>query len=148
MTPKNPDRYGAAIHEAGHAVVAWALGLKVRRMAVGINGDDSAGSAEIEVNPCLPLVDRIAVCSAGIDAQSIFDAPTNDICAIMDMNEIRNLVEEYPDDDGEALRYAGYRRSKELLELHRAKVERLAQSLVERTELDQVAIEQILISNG
>src|SRR5260370_41736204 len=47
-----------------------------------------------------------------------------------------------------ALRYAGYQRSKELLELHRANVQRLALALAERSELDQAAIEQILISNG
>jgi hypothetical protein len=28
------------------------------------------------------------------------------------MNAIRKLVEDYPDNEGEALRYAGYRRSK------------------------------------
>jgi hypothetical protein len=26
------DEYGAAVHEAGHVVVAWARGLKTRRM--------------------------------------------------------------------------------------------------------------------
>lgn len=64
------------------------------------------------------------------------------------MVKIGNLIDRRSEDEGEALRYAGYRRSKELLKLHRAKVERLAQALAERTELDQAAIEQILISNG
>jgi hypothetical protein len=50
------DRYGAAIHEAGHVVVAWALGLKTRKLAVGIDGDDAAGAAEIEENSHLPTV--------------------------------------------------------------------------------------------
>jgi ATP-dependent Zn protease len=142
------DRYSAAVHEAGHVVVAWALGLKTRKMAVGINGDDAAGAAEIEESSHLPLVDQIAICSAGADAQRMLDAPTHDVAALSDMVKIANLVDDFAEDEGEALRYAGYRRSKELLELHRAKVERLAQALAERAELDQDAIEQILISNG
>ena len=59
-----------------------------------------------------------------------------------------NLVDDLAEDEGEALRYAGYRRSNELLELHRAKVERLAQALADRTELDRAEIEQILSSSG
>jgi ATP-dependent Zn protease len=142
------DRYCAAVHEAGHAVVAWALGLKTRKMAVGINGDDAAGAAEIEDSEHLPLVDQIAICSAGADAQRMLDAPTHEIAAFSDMVKIGNLVDDLAEDEGETLRYAGYRRSKELLELHRGKVERIAHALAERTELDQVAIEQILISDG
>jgi hypothetical protein len=58
-----------------------------------------------------------------------------------------NLVDDRAEDEGEALRYAGYRRSRELLELHQAKVERLAQALAERTELNQFEIGQILMSD-
>jgi ATP-dependent Zn protease len=144
----NQDGYGAAVHEAGHVVVAWALGLKTRKMAVGISEDDAAGAAEIEESTNLTLVDQIAICSAGADAQRMFDAPTHEVAAFSDMIKIGNLIEDYAEDEGEALRYAGYRRSKDLLELHRAKVERLAQALAERTELDQAVIEQILMSNG
>jgi hypothetical protein len=136
------DGYGAAVHEAGHVVVAWALGLKTRRMAVGIDGDDAAGAAEIEESTHLPLADQIAICSAGADAQSMLDAPTHEVAAFSDMVKIGNLVDDCAEDEGEALRYAGYRRSKELLELHRAKLERLAQALAERTELDQAAIDK------
>jgi hypothetical protein len=45
---------------------------------------------------------------------------------------------------GEALRYAGYRRSEKILEQHRAKVEHLALVLAEQTELDQDGIARIL----
>jgi hypothetical protein len=41
-------------------VVAWALGLNTRRMAIGINGDEAAAAAEIENGPHLPLIDQIA----------------------------------------------------------------------------------------
>jgi hypothetical protein len=36
---KSQDEYGTALHEAGHVVVARALGLKTRKMAASINGE-------------------------------------------------------------------------------------------------------------
>lgn len=144
---KSQDQYGAAVHEAGHVVVAWALGLKTRRMAVGIDGDDAAGAAEIEEGPHLSLVDQIAICSAGADAQRMLHAPSHEIAAFSDMVRIGNLVDELAEEEGEALRYAGYQRSRELLDLYRAKVERLAQALAKRSELDQFEIGQILASD-
>ena len=86
--------------------------------------------------------------SAGADAQRMLDAPTHEIAAFSDMVKIGNLVDDCAEDVGEALRYAGYQRSKELLELHRAKIERLAEALAERMELDRAVIGQILTSDG
>ena len=40
------DRFGAAYHEAGHAVVAWALGLAVRSLAIN-HDDPTAGATDI-----------------------------------------------------------------------------------------------------
>jgi ATP-dependent Zn protease len=141
------DKYGAAVHEAGHVIVAWALGLKTRKMVVGIDGDDAAGVAEIEEGTHLPLIDQIAICSAGADAQRLLDASANEVAALGDMVRIRNLINDLAEDEGEALRYAGYRRSQELLEMHRVSLECLAQALAERAELNQVEIELILISD-
>jgi ATP-dependent Zn protease len=140
------DRYSTAVHEAGHAVVAWALKVKTRWMAIGTNGDDTAGNSRIDSNRHLPLVDRIAICSAGADAQAMFDVPSHDLGTIMDINAMEELLDDLPENEREIHRYAGYRRSKELLEFHRATVERLALELVERTELNQVEIEQILVA--
>ncbi|MGZ5875936.1 MAG: hypothetical protein ACXWKP_27995 [Bradyrhizobium sp.] len=138
------DTYGAAVHEAGHVVVAWALGHQTRRMAVGVSGHDDADAAEIEGIMHLPLVDQIAICSAGVDAQCMLNAPIHDIAALSDMVKIGNLIEDHAEEEGEALLHAGYRRSKEILEMHRKKVERLAQALAEQIELHQVVIEKIL----
>jgi hypothetical protein len=140
----NPDRYGAAVHEAGHVVVAWTLGLKTRRVIIAIDGDDAAAAAEIEDSSHLPLVDQIAICSAGADAQRMLNAPIHDLGAFMDMNMIRELVEDLAETEGEALRYAGYRRSEKILERHRAKVEHLARELEAQTELDEDGIARIL----
>jgi hypothetical protein len=51
------DRRGAAYHEAGHIVVAWALGVEIGAAAIGINGDDAKGTAAIGDDEGLPLID-------------------------------------------------------------------------------------------
>jgi hypothetical protein len=43
------DRIGAAYHEAGHTIVAWALGLPVGDIAIAVGGDDAAGRSQIGV---------------------------------------------------------------------------------------------------
>jgi hypothetical protein len=142
------DRYSAAVHEAGHAVVAWALKVKTRWMAIGIKGDDTAGEARIDDNRHLPLVDRIAICSAGIDAQEMLAAPlSHDLCMTTDMFAIEELLDDLPENERVIHRDAGYRRSKELLKLHRVTVESLAQLLAERTELNQVEIGRSFLTN-
>jgi ATP-dependent Zn protease len=113
-------------------------------MIAGINGDNTAGRAEIEEGSHLPAIDRIAICSAGVDAQRLIGAATNDIAGFGDMVKIGNIVEDYDEAEAEDIRYAGYRRSHELLALHRTTVERLAAALAEQGELDHDAIERIL----
>jgi hypothetical protein len=49
------DRRAAAYHEAGHIVVAWALGVVVGAAAIGINGDDAKGTSEIGSAKRLPM---------------------------------------------------------------------------------------------
>ena len=41
------ERWSTAIHEAGHVIVGWTLGLPVGAMEIGIYGDDTAGKSEI-----------------------------------------------------------------------------------------------------
>ena len=56
----------AAHHEAGHVVVARFLGLTIRKIEIE---EDGSGRADISSGDHLPLVDQIAVCVAGIEAQ-------------------------------------------------------------------------------
>ena len=87
------DRRGAAYHEAGHIVVAWVLGLRVGAAAIGIDGDDAKGAADIDRDKPLSLVDKIAVCAAGVEAQHVFGAPTHCRAGAIDEAEIIKLTE-------------------------------------------------------
>src|ERR1019366_1129897 len=72
-------RRGTAIHEAGHAIVIWALGLTVGTIEIGIDGDDTRGKADLSAaHKHLPTIDRIAICYADTEAQHVFDCPTHE----------------------------------------------------------------------
>jgi hypothetical protein len=131
MTPAD-ERRETAIHEAGHAVVAWALGLKVRRMAIAVGGDLTAGEAGIEEKQSMSLVDRIALCAAGGMAQHTFKALTNKMPALSDMGKIGDLIAGRDLLIGSGLRQIGFKKSYELLHGHRDKVTRLADALARR----------------
>jgi ATP-dependent Zn protease len=73
----NRDRVGAAYHEAGHAVVASYFGLVVSRIEIGIDDDDAKGAADIADDQQRPLIDRIALCAAGLEAQELLAAYTH-----------------------------------------------------------------------
>jgi hypothetical protein len=71
-------RRGLAFHEAGHAVVAWYLGLQVGEIAIVDDPKDDSGTDIATEQEHLPEVDRLAVCLAGLEAESFFEAPTQE----------------------------------------------------------------------
>lgn len=134
------DRRGNAYHEAGHIVVARALGLKVGASAIGIKGDNSAGNTEIERDKPLPLIDKIAVCAAGLESQSVFDAPMHCYASVKDEAEIIELSEDLDETSRLARRNDGYQRAHELIKAHAAKVDQIARNLLAKGSLDQTEV--------
>ena len=94
MNVTNEALRGAAFHEAGHVVVARALGLTVGTIEIG---EDGSGKAEISSAEHLPLVDQIALCVAGIEAQALFECSTHEYAAQSDHAKVCTLVEGLTD---------------------------------------------------
>jgi ATP-dependent Zn protease len=140
----NRDQMGAAYREAGHAVVAWALGLNVGRLAIAIGCDDAKGSADIEHDQDSPLIDRIALYVAGIDAQELFEAPTRENAGWGNHGKVYELLEGFDEHGGFALRCAGYQRARELLTMHKDKVDLPATALMDLREMDQDTVADLL----
>jgi len=137
------DRRGAAYHEAGHIVVAWALGLTVGAAAIGIGGDDSKGKADIAHDKPLPLIDKIAVCAGGIEAQSVF-VSTHCYAGAMDEAKIIELVQDLDEESQLARRDEGYQRAHQLILAHKAKVDRIAASLLAKGSINEAEIRRLL----
>jgi hypothetical protein len=141
------DRRGAAYHEAGHIVVAWALGVEVGQAAIGINGDDAKGMSEIGSAESLPLVDKIALCAAGLESQSVFNAPpTHPYAGTMDEARIIELTEDLDKESRLARRNDGYQRAHDLIRACAAKVDQLAEKLLAAGSLTRIEVLALLES--
>jgi len=119
---------GAAFHEVGHVVVAMHLGLTVGEIEIS---DDGSGRSQIAPPDHLPIIDQIALCVAGIEAQELFNCHTHELAAAADYGKIIGLVDGLTDAEILQHRVAAYRRALEILEKHRTEVERLAHHLIE-----------------
>jgi ATP-dependent Zn protease len=125
-----------AYHEAGHAVVASALGLSVMRIEIAVGGDDTRGETDIEGDDALALLDRLALCAAGLEAQQIFEAPAHELAGWGDFGKMMELLDEKDEEEGLRLRMAGYQRAHDLLLAHDAKVHRVAEALLSNFRID------------
>ncbi len=130
-------RRGAAVHEAGHAIVAWALGLKVRRLCIG---EDCNGASCIECSAHLPILDRIAVAEAGMAAVELLSAPTSPQAGFSDAVKIGNLLDGYPEEQCKRLICEGRERAKEILACRLTVLAKLADALALSRSLEAAAL--------
>ena len=130
------ERRSTAIHEAGHVVVAWALGLPVGSMEIGCNGDDTAGRSEIdETARQLSLVDRIALCIAGMEAQLLFGCESIHLHG--GSSVIIKMLDDLLEEEADTIRSKGFDRAAELLVCRRPLIERIAERLAISGKLEQ-----------
>jgi ATP-dependent Zn protease len=146
-----PDPRSTAIHEAGHAVVAWSFGLPVR--AIRLTYSDAKGwhgGTDTDKPDHLSLVEQIEVCAAGGIAEEIFDCPTRELATFSDNVQILHLLEAHgiSEQEGLVLRREGYNRAQTRLEAHRTKVGRLAERLVECGRIDASEFLQLMQANN
>lgn len=125
---------GVAYHEAGHAVVALALGLHVA--GVEIFAEDNSGRAEVAPSGHLTLVDRLAICLAGINANEMFDAEMHELAGFQDHVMVMKLVSSIPEAEGDVLREQGHQRAWDLLKANAESVHDIARQLLADRKID------------
>ena len=123
----------AAFHEAGHVVVARFLGLTVREVEIG---EDGSGRTNISSAERLPLVDQIAVCVAGIEAQEFFNCPVHDHAALGDYLKVRELMAGLSNAESYEYRRAGYLRALQILKSRLPEIEELAHQLFHQRRVE------------
>jgi ATP-dependent Zn protease len=137
------ERRSTAIHEAGHVVVAWALDLRVGSMEIGCNGDDTASRSEIDESARqLSLIDRIALCIAGVQAQLLFGCESTHQHA--GASDIIEMLDGLSEDEADTIRLKGYDRAAELLVCRRPLIERIAERLATSGKLVQDEVLDLL----
>jgi hypothetical protein len=102
------------------------------------------GEAKIADDTSLPLIDRMAICAAGREAQSVFGAPTNHLAGAMDETKIIKLTKHLHEEARSALLNDGYQRAHELIVAHKAKVDRIAENLAAIGSLSLAEIRALL----
>jgi hypothetical protein len=123
----------AAYHEAGHVVVACFFGLTVRQVEIE---EDGSGRADISSAERLPLVDQVAVCVAGIEAQELFDCPMHDHAALGDYLKVRELMAGLTDAESYQCRQAGYLRALQILKSRLPEIDELAHRLFHQRRIE------------
>src|SRR5690349_16760901 len=146
MSDEKVTREAIAVHEAGHAVVAWALGLIVGRLWIDDNGR-SGGMSPVDAGQ-LSIIDQIAIWMAGQQATDILriEAPT--FIAGKDREEVIKLTSRLPDKAQEQLRAAGQKRAIDILRQHDRMLKDVADALDKAGRIDKATFAEITAGSG
>jgi ATP-dependent Zn protease len=139
MSNGDEDYRGVAYHEAGHAVVMLALHLEVGRVFIREDHSGETEPADPDAAGHLPLVDRIAICVAGMNAARMFDAPpSHDLANAGDHGKVIELLKDVDDATACELRQKSHQRAWDLLKTHARSVEDIATKLMAERKIDLI----------
>jgi hypothetical protein len=140
---------GNAYHEAGHAIVGWALGGRV--LEIRIRDDRPGEHARIDRTDGLPLVSRIALRNAGRQSEEEFRHSLPAWSSTKDREcSFKEIVEEgirEIDEIDEVIK-KGCARARELLRRHEGAVDRLAARLIECRHMGAEEFERFIEGAG
>ncbi len=126
--PEAMDR-ALAVHEAGHAIVAWALGADVVFVEIDIaTGNGASRSSNFDDGQ----IKNLAVCVAGFRAEHLLDASTLKQTKKGDFRLMRELLSSLPKAERRAARVQGYQLADETLNAKADVVRRIADELLAR----------------
>jgi predicted nucleotidyltransferase len=115
-----------AIHEAGHAAVAHALGADVAFVEIDLaTGNGGSNSCTFDDD-----AKNIAVCVAGCRAEHAFDARSPRSTKMGDFRAMRTLLARIPETERRAARAEGYRLADAALKANADVVLRIANALL------------------
>jgi hypothetical protein len=118
-----------AVHEAGHAIVAWALGADVVFVEIDLaTGNGGSRSSNFDDGQ----IKNLAVCVAGCRAEHLLDAPALRKTKIGDFRLMRELLSRLPEAERRAARAQCYRLADETLKANADAVRRIADELLAR----------------
>lgn len=117
-----------AIHEAGHAAVAGALGADVAFVEIDLATGNGGSNSRIFDDDAK----NIAVCVAGCRAEHAFNARSPRATKMGDFRAMRMLLARVPEAERRAARAEGYRLADEMLKANADVVRKIADVLLTR----------------
>jgi hypothetical protein len=128
------------VHEAGHAVVARALGADVLFVEIDLaTGDGGSRSSTFDDDQ----IKNLAVCVAGCRAEHAFDARASRKTKKGDFRMMRQLLSCLPETDRRVARAEGYRLADAILKEKQTDVEDVVAELMARRWKDGTAMVRI-----
>ena len=131
MAKQYPE--ATAYHEAGHAVVACCLILKVTRIHINEHGE--GGGTQIECIDGLTIVEQVALRVAGMQAEKMSKQKSKLPLGQDDKKRLMILLSGLSEECHEEVCEKGYMLARKLLDDHRDKIKRIAGDLIKRGEL-------------
>ena len=133
------DLFTTAAHEAGRAIVARTLGLRVTFLELAADG---SAKSSIELVDQVPVLDQIAIYTAGIHGVELLGAKEgrqaeNDL-------RIYELVKAHPEMDRNHLLAEGYNRAAQILRDQRPALHRVAARLWRKRYVDEGTFERLI----
>jgi Peptidase M50B-like len=147
----NPeDKERTALHEAGHAVVAWSFGVTVGYIHLDL--ENESGHAQIASTAHLEPFEQIANWLAGYEAEQVFKPPGNGRRAFDDFyDKVPKILREngtsLDEPEGQDLRERGRACAESRLRKHENKVRAVACHLVEHHRMDRALFEAMMHEN-
>jgi ATP-dependent Zn protease len=134
------ERRAYAVHEAGHAVVAWSLGWPV--CAVWIAPEGERGSTEVK-SEGISREDDAAICWAGEEATKLLNVEAPDKLGRGDWERFLNLTSRMEGDELERFRQDACARARKALNENRALLKVLADLLERDGAVGDVVLRRI-----
>ena len=131
MAKQYPE--ATAYHEAGHAVVACCLVLKVARIHIDKHGE--GGGSEIECADGLTIIEQVALRVAGMEAEEMSKQKSTRPLGQDDNIRLTILLSRLSDECREEICEQGRALARELLGDHKDKVKRIAEDLIKYGQL-------------
>jgi ATP-dependent Zn protease len=129
------DSRGLAYHEAGHAVVAWALSLHVIGISFGTKGDGGLNTLLDEAYPP-SLFQALVINQGAAAAEDLFKAPTRSLARMWDRYQAeQQILLRLKRKKSRAMEEA-YQRAQTLLQVHSDRAKRVAEYLIEHGTID------------
>jgi hypothetical protein len=137
MTERYPQ--GLCCHEAGHAVVAFSLGVRVVVVSVFFAEETGwKGDTKTEGTDQLPWKDRITLRIAGQAAEEFFGCPAGPMASLHDLGEIASLLDRmWMSEEREACIDEGKARARAILEKRNEQVLKLIAHLAEHGHVNE-----------
>jgi hypothetical protein len=136
------ERRGLAYHEAGHAVVACALGLRVIEVDIG----DNENGPHTLLDPATPprSLQALIVNRGGMAAEDVFEAPTGTKARLFDRIQAeRTIIPRLKRKKSDALKKA-LQRARELLKQNLDQTTRVAKHLIAYGKIDRATAATLL----